>query len=247
MGAARSSDYGQPGVSVIACTNRFDYLNNLFRNYLRQSHTKKELIIIVNNDRIPLSPYLRAARLLRNVRIYRYPERLSLGACLNRAVRKARFGLVAKFDDDDYYGAYYLADSIDTLARTGADVVGKKSHYMYLKGSKSLLLRFSGAENRPVARLPGATLVFRRQVFDKVRFPDRSVGEDDLFCLSCRKMGFKVYSGNKFNFVAIRRKNSADHTWVISDKELLDHHKLVHNVHNYKKYVHRKPGAGIRP
>jgi len=78
-----------------------------------------------------------------------------------------------------------------------------------------------------------------------VQFPDQSVGEDDLFCIRCKRKGYKVYSAEKTNFVAIRRKNSSNHTWIISDKELIAHHKKIPNVKNYKKFVQKKP-RGVR-
>ncbi|AFC34004.1 family 2 glycosyl transferase [Paenibacillus mucilaginosus 3016] len=241
----RYSRSGQ-GVSVITCTNRASYIVNLFRNYLRQRHPKKELIIVVNHDRIPLSAYRKLAGRLRNIRIYRVPQHRSLGACLNYAVKKAQYRYIAKLDDDDYYAPYYLTDSLRAMTRTKADIVGKRAHYMYLRGSKTLILRFAQDEHRPVTRLPGATLFFKRDVWKRVPFPNRSIGEDDLFCVRSRKKGFKVYSAGKYNFVAVRRKNSANHTWIISDRTLLTHHRRVPHVRNYKRFVQRKPKA-FRP
>lgn len=229
------------GVSVITCTNRQDFLGNLVRNFTRQLHPKKELIIIVNDNHIPLTPYLQLTKKHKNIRVFRMPEQQSLGACLNYAVRKAKHPYVAKFDDDDYYAPYYLTECLMTFRKTDVDVIGKRAHYMYLQGSRTLLLRFPEDQNRRVARLPGATLVFKKEVFTKVRFPNRSVGEDDLFCLRSIKEGFRVYSAGKYNFVAIRRRNSSRHTWVISDGELIAHHRTIPNVRNYKRYVRRKP------
>lgn len=67
------------GVSIIACTKRQHYIHNLFKNYSRQKHSRKELIVIVNNDNIPLAPYQSLAKKLRNVHVFRLPERTSLG------------------------------------------------------------------------------------------------------------------------------------------------------------------------
>ncbi|MDT3428673.1 cellulose synthase/poly-beta-1,6-N-acetylglucosamine synthase-like glycosyltransferase [Paenibacillus forsythiae] len=241
MEASPGHSIKQQGVSVITCTNRQGYAGNLLHNYSRQRHPKKELIIIVNNDKIPLAPYQRLAKQHKNIQVFRVPEHRSLGACLNFAVRKAKYSYVAKFDDDDYYAPYYLTDSLQALHRTKADIIGKRAHYMYLRGSKTLILRFPDDENRPATRLPGATLVIKRDVLNKVRFPDRSVGEDDLFCVRSKRKGYKVRSGGKYNFAAIRRKNSSNHTWVISDQELIAHHRRIPNVKNYKQFVQRKP------
>lgn len=229
------------GVSIICCTNRERFLPNLVRNYKSQLHPRKELIIVVNADRINLIPYIELARKNKNIQVYPLPGRYSLGACLNFAVGRARYPYVAKFDDDDYYAPYYLTESLQTLRKKKADVIGKRAHYMFLQGSRTLLLRFPNEEHKAVSLLPGATLLFRRKVFDQVRFPDRSVGEDDEFCRRCAKKGYSVYSAGRFNFVALRRKNSAGHTWKISDKTLIAYHKTVKNVRDYKRYVQKKP------
>jgi len=241
MGASPRSSITQQGVSIISCTNRKSFIKNLLRNYSRQRHSKKELIIIINNDSIPLAPYRSLAKGLRNVHVYRVPQHHSLGACLNYAVKKAKYSYIAKFDDDDYYAPYYLTDSLLTFHKTNADVIGKRAHYMYLRGSKSLILRFSEDEHRPVKVIPGATLVIKRKVLRNVHFPNRSVGEDDQFCIRSRRKGYKVYSAGRHNFLAIRRKNSARHTWVISDRELISASQRIRSVRNYKKFVQRKP------
>jgi glycosyltransferase involved in cell wall biosynthesis len=245
MKASPKSSIQKHGVSVITCTNRRSFIKNLFANYTRQRHPKKELIIVINSDSIPLAPYEELAARLPHVHIYHLPEKFSLGACLNYAVSKTSYGCIAKFDDDDYYAPYYITDSLLTMKRAKADVIGKRAHYMYLRGSKTLLLRFPRAEHRSVTRLPGATLLFTRDVFEQVRFPDQSIGEDDLFCMRAKRKGYKVYSGGKDNFVAIRRKNSSGHTWVISDKQLIAHHRKLANVPNYKAFVRKKP-KGLR-
>lgn len=229
------------GVSIITCTNRQSYLNNLLQNYNRQSYANKELIIVINNNKIPLSPYQHLARKHKNIKIYRRPEHQSLGSCLNFAVTKCKYPTIAKFDDDDYYAPHYLAESVLTLNKTNADILGKRAHYMYLQGSKTLILRFAKDEHRTVTHLPGATLVFKRKVFDHVKFPNQNVGEDDLFCSKGKKKGYKVYSASKNNFVAIRRKNSSKHTWIISDRTLIANHKIIHDVNNYKAFVGHRP------
>ncbi|MDF2960772.1 MAG: glycosyl transferase family 2 [Paenibacillus sp.] len=232
---------GLQGFSIITCTNRQSYLFNLFQNYSSQRYAKKELIIIVNENKIPLSPYRKLANQHKNVKVFRLPEHYSLGACLNYAVKKTKYCYIAKFDDDDYYAPHYLTDSLKAFKKTKADIIGKRAHYMYLRGSKKLILRFPHDENRTVTTLPGATLIIKRDVFKNVAFPNQNVGEDDLFCRRSKKMGYKIYSAGKYNFVAIRRKNSSQHTWIISDKKLITSHRVVPKIRNYKKFVRRNP------
>lgn len=230
---------GKNAVSIIVCTKRRHCMDTLFQNYSRQNYRNKELIVILNNNLLKLNEYKKAAEKYKNVRIYRLPEHVSLGQCLNYGVALAKHGLIAKFDDDDYYAPGYLADSVQTMLRTNADIVGKRAHYMYLNGKKRLLLRYPHQAKRYVSLVQGATLLIKRHVFDRVSFPNRNRGESVRFCAICLAKGFKIYSGNPYNFLAIRRRNSIDHTWIVSDKALLARNVKVLRVTNPKKFVSR--------
>ncbi|OMD61584.1 glycosyltransferase family 2 protein [Paenibacillus odorifer] len=226
-------------VSILTCTKRMDCIKTIFDNYQRQNFKSKELIVIINNDSLKIEDYIHAAKKHKNVRIYKLPEYRSLGFCLNFGVHLANYSCIAKFDDDDYYSANYLTDSMNILHKTKADIVGKRAHYMYLTDKKLLLLRYLHMENKQVTNVQGATLLVKRNVFQQISFPDWNKGECVKFCADCAAQGFKIYAGNKYNFAAIRRKNLKDHTWVVSDKKLLAQNVKVLNVKNFKKYVTR--------
>lgn len=236
----KSNTYSAPyAVSIITCTKRPDCITTLFENYRRQKFKNKELIVILNNNRLKMSDYITAAKKFQNVRIYSLPENRSLGHCLNYGVRLSKYSYIAKFDDDDYYSTNYLTDSMQILRTTNADIVGKRAHYMYLSDKKLLLHRYYNMENKYVSLVQGATLLVKRHVFSRISFPNQNRGECIRFCTDCLAHGFKIYSGNKYNFAAIRRKNSKDHTWIVSDKTLLSKNVKVLKVENFKKYVSR--------
>ena len=44
---------------------------------------------------------------LPNVRVYQLHEKATLGDCLNYGVIKSKYDIIAKLDDDDYYGPNY--------------------------------------------------------------------------------------------------------------------------------------------
>ncbi|UHA75479.1 glycosyltransferase [Paenibacillus sp. 481] len=235
-----SSHWSPSGVSIITCTNRARYMKNVFHNYDKQTWKHKELIIILNNDDMNVHTYKQMAKRYAHVSVYQLPEKTSLGSCLNFGVFKTKYNYIAKFDDDDFYSTSYLADSMDALWRSKADVVGKKSFYCWLGGRKLLILRSPGADHKYVSILPGATLVFRKRVFEHVRFANISVGEDDQFCRDSRAKGYTLYSGGKYNFTAIRRKNASGHTWKITEQRLLHKNvKIVYGVRRFKRYVSR--------
>ncbi|AIQ36413.1 MULTISPECIES: glycosyltransferase family 2 protein [unclassified Paenibacillus] len=234
-----AADSNGSAVSILTCTKRADCINTLFDNYRRQNFNPKELIVIINNNDLKINDYITAAKKHKNVRVYKIPEHRSLGFCLNFGVQLAKYSYIAKFDDDDYYATNYLTDSMQTLHKSKADIVGKRAHFMYLNDKKLLLVRYSHMENKYVTNLQGATLLIKRNVFQQISFPDRNRGECVKFCSDCAAHGFKIYAGNKYNFAAIRRKNSKDHTWIVSDKKLLSKSVKVIKVKNFKKYVTR--------
>jgi len=227
----------QNAVSIIVCTKRQQCMDNLFRNYGRQNYKHKELIVILNNDKLKISEYIKASSRYTNVRVISLPENRSLGLCLNHGAALARYDLIAKFDDDDYYAPGYLADSVRTLVKNNADIVGKRAHYMYLNSKKLLLLRYPTKANRYVPLIQGATLLVKRQVVTEVRFRDKNRGECVTFCSDSLAKGYTIYAGSPSNFLAIRRKNSADHTWIVNDRDLLTRNVKVLKVKNPRQFV----------
>ncbi|MFD1953039.1 glycosyltransferase [Paenibacillus thailandensis] len=227
----------EPAVSIIACTKRPDCMNNLLLNYGRQNYKNKELIVILNDPEINPAAYRSAAKKYKNVRIYRMPNR-SLGKCLNFGVKAAAYDYIAKFDDDDHYSANYLADSMRAMQRTDADLVGKRAHYMYLQGSRLLLLRYCDKEHQFVRMVQGATLLVKRHVFRQVAFPDQTRGECVKFCIDSAAKGFKIYACGRSGYMAVRKENMNQHTWRISDKNLLHRGKVkVWKAANFKQAI----------
>lgn len=231
---------GENAVSIVTCTKRSYCMDTLFRNYGRQNYGKKELIVILNHKNLRTNEYLEAAKPYRNVRIYSMPDHVTLGKCLNYGVKLSRYNLIAKFDDDDYYAPGYLTESMRKLLKTDADIVGKRAHYMYLQGSNRLLLRYADKADKYVSLVQGATLLVKRRVFKRVRFPDLNRGESIGFCSDSLAKGYRIYSGSPYNFIAIRRKNSKDHTWIVSDKDLLSRKVKVFTANDIRKFVSRR-------
>lgn len=228
------------GMSIIVCTKRPNYIANVFNNYRRQLWPKKELIIVLNKDNVNINPYRQRARQHKNVSIYRLPERTSLGKCLNFGVSKAKYNYIAKFDDDDYYAPRYTREIMNAFARTNADIVGKLAIFTYLEHKQLLLFCYPTKENRFVHRVGGGTITFKKKVFRQVKFPDATLGEDVIFQQWCRARGFKIYSTSRYNFVGIRRKNNAGHTWRVSDDQLIRNNRIVARTRNYRPYAIRR-------
>ena len=225
------------GVSVITCTNRINFIDNILSNYLNQDYKNKELIIIINNDDIDLSCYLDKINDYKDIFIYKLNQNLTLGKCLNFAVSKSKYDIISKFDDDDYYSPNYLKTSIDVFDKTKADIIGKSSIYIYFKQKNLLTFKSTKKENKYVNRIEGSTLNVKKYVFDKVCFQDKNLGEDIMFCSDCIKTGFKIYSNDKSNYVYIRHGINHNHTFNMPDELLIKICTKIGYISDFKAIV----------
>jgi glycosyltransferase involved in cell wall biosynthesis len=226
------------GVTVVTCTRRTNSFNNVFENYIRQEQKLKELIIILHDDSADIDKWNEAANETSNVRIFQMSENISLGTCLNFAVQQATFDIIAKFDDDDYYGPKYLNDSIKAFDEVEADVIGKSTSYVYFQKEQVLAIRHNGNENCYVKHIDGPSLIFKKGVISIVKFRDISRGEDKWFCKDCLDHEIKMYSVNRFHHIYMRHANHEDHTWTIENRRLVKMCKIIARGEiEYEKYI----------
>lgn len=208
-------------VSVVAATRRPEQLAHMLSTIGAQEGVELQLILVThgfNADPISLKE-ARSKGSIRDLVSVAAAEELSLGQCLNLGVARSEGDFVAKMDDDDFYGMNYLADQINSLRFSGADLVGKQAHYMYLSGSNRTLLRMGDREHRFTDAVMGPTLLGTREIFTEHPFANRSRGEDTEFLARIGKEGANIYSSDRFNFVQMR-SGGAGHTWQADDREL---------------------------
>lgn len=225
-------------VSIICCTMREQFMENVFRNYENQLMAEKEMIIVLNNDQLQLAKWKARARLFQNISVYQLPEETTLGECLNTAIQKTRYPYIAKFDDDDYYAPQYLQHAFDTLQETKADVVGKRTVYMYFEDEKLLAINSPRREKMLVRQgLKGATLFFHKEICEHIQFPALNLGEDTVFLRQCVKNNLKLYSADKRNYVCIRTFRSGHHTWNVNNDALKRKSSIVCHTEDFKSLI----------
>lgn len=230
--AGWAEERSTPGVTVITCTNRPDSLENILGNYLRQNHSPRELIIVVNNDGINIEDWSRRTEGHSDIKILQLGSNHTLGECLNYAVDHSGYDYVAKCDDDDYYAPKYLSDLMPLFATTGAQIVGKCSMFVYFEGSQTLAIALPGNENIPVSGVAGATMIISKQVFKQVKFTVTNFGEDSMFLQECVERGIPIFAGDRYNFVCIRG-NPDQHTWQVDEAEYLRYCQIVAYTPDY--------------
>lgn len=208
-------------VSCLVSTNRPHQVDHVIQQFASQKYPEKELVLLLHGEGFDpqRTEELIQARGISRFRILTASAEMTLGACLNLLVQSSMGTVLAKIDDDDLYGENYLSDMLSSLDFSNADIVGKSSHYMYLKDREVLLHRFSEKEHRFVHQVMGPTIVGRREIFERHPFLDVDRGEDTAFLRSVRESGGSIYSADRFNFIQVRSRGA--HTWNFSEFEAL--------------------------
>jgi hypothetical protein len=153
--------------------------------------------------------------------VLEFDTSVSLGACLNHAVASTGADIIAKLDDDDHYGPSYLIDAVHALEYGGTPVIGKGTTFTYMESLGRTVLRRPGNEERVSRGSPtGATLVWKRWLWERDPFAHRSLGEDVGFLRGARRLGFDIYINSRFEFVYHRRR--AGNTWQAADELFLE-------------------------
>jgi glycosyltransferase involved in cell wall biosynthesis len=201
-------------ISVITPTkNRDERLQAMYRCFAAQTWAERELLIL--DDSPAPSPFFSA---LNDPRvIYKHLSHpLVLGEKRNRMVAEASGDFIAHFDDDDLYAPTYLEQmmamrgSADFFTLSGWFAwVEKTQAYWYWDTEQLLAHRYavSGKEAVPQTRTPskdpkergielnlwgyGFTYLYKRAIWEKVRFPQIGFGEDYVFARKAGEQKFR--------------------------------------------------------
>jgi len=209
-----------PSVSAIVSTNRPDFVRHAIDSVSAQKDIAPELVLLTHGfeEREKELRAYAADQGIENFTLLSSPQSDPLGLCLNKLIAASAGDVIANFDDDDFYGGYYLHDSINAMKFSNADLVGKFATYMYSADDDMITLRNPGKENMFTDFITGATFVGRREIFTRNPFLPMSRGEDSRFLTSVEQSGAMIFAGDRFNFMQIRGTHG--HTWSVDQLEL---------------------------
>jgi glycosyltransferase involved in cell wall biosynthesis len=170
----------QPGGPLVTCImptfNRARFVPQAIRYFLRQDLTDSELLIVDDGSE-PVAALVPAHPRIRYVRLE--GPRLTVGEKRNRACALAAGAFIAHWDDDDWYPPWRLSRQIGALSRSNLDLCGSRSELFYDPAAgRAWRYDFRGPSGRFLA---GATLVYRRSLWQRQPFDDVQVGEDLRF------------------------------------------------------------------
>ena len=218
----------RPTVSALVSTNRPHQLDHVLATLAAQQDVELEVAVLTHGFEGTSAVRDKARSLgIEHLITLEAPSDVPLGACLNRLVAAASGDLVAKIDDDDLYGPHYLRDQLNALDYSGAAVVGKQAHHMYLKAEDLTFVRFPEREHRFTDFVMGPTIVTSRAVAVAHPFPEVGRGEDTGFLRGVSEAGAQIYSTDRFGFIQIRDTHAGAHTWVATSGELLANGRVI--------------------
>jgi hypothetical protein len=204
-----------PQVAALLVSNKPDFVVNAAALMAKQRNVDLHLVIGLHGRPNAFSAAREelGSRLAGiSFELLSFDAEMPLGECLNGAAASCSSPLLAKVDDDDVYGEHYLEDAVAAMEYSNADVVGKARYFVHLQETNEVFL-VDGPEEDFTGHVIGSSMLIRRSLWERVRFPMRPSRVDSLFLRGVRAAGARVYSNHHFEFGVVRR--STGHTWEV--------------------------------
>lgn len=177
-----------PLVSCIMPTkNRREFVPKAVEYFLRQTYPNKLLMVGDDDGDMPTDLDLFAGRPVCGVTIR---QGLTLGAKRNAMISLcSNRGLIAHWDDDDWYGPERLADQVARFT-SGVEVCGIEHPLFYdLRTWRTYRYQYRG----PGGYLYSATLMYTREFWQSAPFPDIQVGAGNPFILAHHRLDHAAF------------------------------------------------------
>jgi glycosyltransferase involved in cell wall biosynthesis len=189
---------------IMPTANRERFARQAIRYFERQDYPNCELIVVddgaasIEKIVAPDHPGIRYLRL---------PQRRRIGTKRNIAVEAARGELIAHWDDDDWMAPDRLARQVGALLDSDADICGLRDLYFYDCQAGRLWLYTYPRDQR--FWLAGGSLLYRKSLWARCRFPDAQIGEDALFLWRMPRPRSVTMDDNRFYVATIHANNTA--------------------------------------
>lgn len=169
----------EPLVSCIMPTyNRRRFVPQAIRNFLRQTYTNLELLIVDDGT----DPVADCVPDDRRIRYLRLDQKLTIGAKRNHACARAAGEFIVHWDDDDWYPDWRVKAQARELLEQGVDLCGSsRVSYYDPARDRAWEYKYSGPGKAWVA---GNTLAYRKSFWERNRFSEIQIGEDSRFVWS---------------------------------------------------------------
>ncbi len=148
-----------PPVSVLLATRRPEALPAAVARIAAQTHRPLEAVVIAHGPGVAEAAHAALATVDLPAVVVDADPALPLGAALDEGVAAAGGQVLAKMDDDDWYGPHHVADCVGALRYSGAPLVGKGAEFIWLGAVGRTVRRSSRYAERFHTGVSGASLV----------------------------------------------------------------------------------------
>lgn len=225
--------------------SRPQYAQAIFDRFKRQTYKNKKLIIVENGDgigsckKLGLEPDI----LLSSGKHQSWAKNEAILYLQKMGHSKDWW---TTWDDDDYYGDFYLEELSRNLNK--GEVIGKSKSFIKLTDDR-LYLMDKPPENEYIRSneyvIHGPTITAR--VGECLFFEHLEFAEDLKFVDEMRELGANVWATSKYNW-CYYRNGHGNHTWRISDDEFkfansgafIDYGPLNHDIVDGKVKIEGK-------
>lgn len=206
-----------PTVSVLLVTKRAEYLMHILPQIQRQSWGSLELVAVLHGvDRLTSEQEMTLQNYTGEATILRADENLSFGAALNLATDVASGQIVAKMDDDDWYGPHHIEDLVLAREYSSAALVGCQVEFTYLDGIDVTTRRRYAGERYSDHVAGGSMLMSRSDLLELGGWRSTASAVDRGVIDTVLASGGVVYRGHGQNYMMHRRRpltGRPHHTW----------------------------------
>lgn len=156
----------QPSINCISSTIRKNNINSVLKMLRDQKLVNIEVVIMTHGFKLNVIEIENFQSKYPNLEIkFKYCEdQMKLGDCLNIGIASTKYQYIAKIDDDDIYSSHYLEDNYYSLMYSEVDLVGKGTHFVYLKNLNIVIKREENKSLNYSNIIMGATLFGHRNI-----------------------------------------------------------------------------------
>lgn len=222
--------FAHESVSIITPSMRPGNFPRVLAQYEAQTWARKELVYVFNGPRSEMPRCERP-----DVRMVHVPPEHSAGMAMNAGLMRSAGDCVFRLDDDDLYGAHYVADRMLFFRELAIDSLTNARNWTTFDDSCARLSRFYpipqddtvialGCATYVVGGYPGASWGARRDFALRLGFLEAANAHADVSFL-LKAMSLAPASPHlrvaPFN-LCVRRGDPAGHTWGVTRNELED-------------------------
>ena len=234
-------------VGVVTSTNKLDKIDNIIRNFKNQLYFNKKLFLVINNNDINIE-YIKN-QLINNKINYELiiiDKKYNLGYCLNNAInemKKQKYDIFSKFDDDDIYEEKYLLEQVFHLNKNKNYIIGKYNIPLFIPEYNNFYTSKNITKNNQLYKFcRGSTITFNINNIKHNFDTENKQGVDSIFLKKYLKNNGKIYVTSFSNYIWIRYLDKNKHTWKLDinkyNLKIIDDTQLIYNLYssliNYK-------------